>query len=301
MHFRLKMWQTWCRHDHGAGLWHFVTIGVWPGIAPFGVGDLWLISRFWRWWFFSKDSCWCSVSRFIFWCLFQLLDRCDLQPWAHEPLCPTILGCLGFVSWRINLDKFRWWLRLGYLWIGITHLGTEVFGRTLGWIKLGLGGLYKVDIKWFPSTTKKNYMLRGWGHQVAEHNMLIKLFLYSRYVDCEWSDHFMIFQSGSLQKHMTADRPVNPQSWWANWQIKALARELGVQFKDHVLHSMRKEHETLKPPEETSNKHMFVYVEILKMSIIFRWFGTTGRYIRQSRRTRTIGVMVRGIEFPDCI
>ena len=35
------------------------------------------------------------------------------------------------------------------------------------------------------------------------------------------------FQSGSLQKHMTADRPVNPQSWWANWQIKALARGVG--------------------------------------------------------------------------
>ena len=62
----------------------------------------------------------------------------------HEPLCPTILGCLGFVSWRINLDKFTWWLRLGCLRIGIAHLGTEVFGRTLGWIKLGLGGLYKV-------------------------------------------------------------------------------------------------------------------------------------------------------------
>lgn len=40
----------------------------------------------------------------------------------------------------------------------------------------------------------------------------------------------------------------------------------------------RKERETLKPPEETSNKHMFVYVEILKMSIILRWFGTTGTY-----------------------
>lgn len=169
MHFRLrlKMWQTWCRHDHGAGLWHFVTIGVWPSIAPFGVGDLWFISRFWRWWFFSKDSCWCSVSRFILWCLFQLFDRCDLQPWAHEPLCPTILGCLGFVSWRINLDKFRWWLRLGYLWFGITHLGTEVFGRTLGWIKLGLGGLYKVISSDFLQQ-KRSFMLRAWGHQVAE-------------------------------------------------------------------------------------------------------------------------------------
>ena len=65
---------------HGAGLWHFVTVSLasW-GIARFGLGDIWTISRF-------RDDVSFPRTDFdfeipgSFWDLFQLLHRCDLQP-----------------------------------------------------------------------------------------------------------------------------------------------------------------------------------------------------------------------------